>query len=92
MTLEDSATQWEDTEFDPVSGQTVFSFDGTDNRFTIRPLVGAVNDTPYWIMRVPRQLIVLPSQTPVSSNPDQRRRPPPRNPPLVAPGVDLWKP
>jgi hypothetical protein len=46
-----------ETEFDPVAEETVFSFNGDKNRFTVRPLGQAVNDTPYWIMQVPRQLI-----------------------------------
>ena len=46
-----------DTEFDPVAGQYVFSFNGDGYRYTVRALTGAPNNTPYWIMRVPRQLI-----------------------------------
>ena len=46
-----------ESEFDPVAGRHVFSFKGTQNRFTVRPLAGAANDTPYWIFEVPKQLI-----------------------------------
>ena len=46
-----------ETEFDPVAGRYVFSFKGAKDRFTLRPLSGAANDTPYWIMGVPKQLI-----------------------------------
>jgi len=46
-----------ETEFDPVTAQPVFSFNGEEYRFTVRSLTGAVNNTPYWIMQVPRQLI-----------------------------------
>ncbi len=45
------------TEFDPIAEETVFSFNGDKNRFTVRRLSQAVNGTPYWIMQVPRQLI-----------------------------------
>lgn len=55
--LEDASTEWLESTFDPISRQQVFSYNGSKSRFTIRPLSGAVNDTPYWIMRVPRQLI-----------------------------------
>jgi pimeloyl-ACP methyl ester carboxylesterase len=46
-----------DAEYDPVAGQHVFSFNGSQNRFTLRSLTGAANDTPYWIVGVPKQLI-----------------------------------
>jgi hypothetical protein len=46
-----------DAEFDAVSGRHVFSYNGSENRFTLRPLSGATNDSPYWIMGVPKQLI-----------------------------------
>jgi pimeloyl-ACP methyl ester carboxylesterase len=46
-----------ETEFDPVAGRYVFSFKGAKDRFTLRPLTGAANDSPYWIMGVPKQLI-----------------------------------
>jgi hypothetical protein len=46
-----------DAEFDPVAAQPVFSFNGEKYRYTVRSLTGAVNNTPYWIMQVPRQLI-----------------------------------
>ncbi len=45
------------TEYDAVTQQVGFSFDGSRHRFTIRKKPRALNDTPYWIMRVPRQLI-----------------------------------
>ena len=43
--------------YDPSTQQMVFSFDGEENRFTIRRKPRALNDTPYWIARVPRELI-----------------------------------
>jgi hypothetical protein len=43
--------------YDPITQQIVFSFDGGNNRFTITRKPRALNDTPYWIMRVPRELI-----------------------------------
>ena len=46
-----------DRELDPVTGQYVFAFNGDKHRFTVRSLRGAANNTPYWIMQVPRQLI-----------------------------------
>ena len=45
------------SESDPVTGQHVVSFNGSQHKFTIRSLSGATNDTPYWIMEVPKQLI-----------------------------------
>lgn len=44
-------------DFDPVTRQVGFSFDGHDHRFTIVRKPRALNDTPYWIMQVPRELI-----------------------------------
>ncbi|MFQ6024761.1 MAG: hypothetical protein ACE5NW_18765, partial [Acidiferrobacterales bacterium] len=44
-------------EYDPVSGQLAISFNGTEHRFTIARKPHALNDTPYWIMRVPKSLI-----------------------------------
>lgn len=55
--LEGGSRDFLDTEFDPVTGQYVFSFNGEKYRFTVRSLTGAPNNTPYWIMQVPRQLI-----------------------------------
>ncbi|MGB3564439.1 MAG: SMP-30/gluconolactonase/LRE family protein, partial [Thermoanaerobaculia bacterium] len=64
LTAEDDRGDWADlgeevvdSEFDPATGEHVYSFNGTKNRFTIRPLSGAVNNTPYWIVKVPPQLI-----------------------------------
>lgn len=45
------------TDYDPVTRQVGFSFDGSRYRFTISKKPRALNDTPYWIMRVPRELI-----------------------------------
>lgn len=45
------------TDYDPVTQQVGLSFDGSRHRFTIRSKPRALNDTPYWIMRVPRELI-----------------------------------
>lgn len=44
-------------EYDPPTQQIAFSFDGENHRFTIKRKPLALNDTPYWIMRVPRELI-----------------------------------
>ena len=55
--LEQVGSEWLESDFDPISGRQVFSFNGSEHRFTVRPLTGAVNGTPYWIIRVPRQLI-----------------------------------
>ncbi len=44
-------------EYDPVSQQPVISFNGTEHRFTVTEKPLALNDTPYWIMRVPKSLI-----------------------------------
>jgi len=46
-----------ETEYDPVSQQESLSFEGTEHRFTIRRKPRALNDTPYWIMQAPRELI-----------------------------------
>ncbi len=43
--------------FDTVTRQDVYTFDGEKHRFTIRRRPYAFNDTPYWVMRVPRSLI-----------------------------------
>ena len=39
-----------------------FAFDGEKDRFTIKRKPRALNDTPYWIMQVPRELIPNHSQ------------------------------
>lgn len=49
-------------EYDPLTQQTAFSFDGEKLRFTIKRRPRALNDTPYWIMQVPRELIPNHSQ------------------------------
>jgi hypothetical protein len=46
-----------DEEIDPHTQQISFSFDGARQRFTVRRRPWALNDTPYWIMQVPRDLI-----------------------------------
>lgn len=45
------------TDYDSATGQAGLSFDGSRHRFTLRKKPRALNDTPYWIMRVPRELI-----------------------------------
>lgn len=50
------------TEYDPRTQQVTFSFDGSRHRFTIKRKALARNDTPYWIMQVPRELIPNHSQ------------------------------
>lgn len=42
---------------DPRSKSPAISFDGPKHRFTLRRLPLALNDTPYWIARVPGSLI-----------------------------------
>lgn len=46
-----------ESEYDPVTQQMAFSFEGGSHRFTIRRKPRALNDTPYWIMQVPTELI-----------------------------------
>jgi hypothetical protein len=46
-----------ETEYDPATQQVSLSFEGAEHRFTIRRKSRALNDTPYWIMQVPRELI-----------------------------------
>jgi hypothetical protein len=43
--------------YDPETQQLAFSFDGEFERFTVRRKPRALNDTPYWIMHVPKELI-----------------------------------
>ncbi len=43
--------------FDAVTRQDVYTFDGEGHRFTIRKRLYAANNTPYWVIRVPRSLI-----------------------------------
>lgn len=43
--------------YDPDTQQIGFSFDGERHRFTIRRKPRVLNDTPYWIMQVPKELI-----------------------------------
>ncbi len=50
------------SEYDPVTKEMAFSFDGENDRFTIKRKPRALNDTPYWIMQVPRELIPNHSQ------------------------------
>lgn len=42
---------------DPESRERAASFDGEKHRFTLRRKPRALNDTPYWIARVPSSLI-----------------------------------
>ncbi len=44
-------------EYDPETQQVALSFNGEEHRFTIRRKPWALNDTPYWIMQVPPELI-----------------------------------
>ena len=53
-------------EYDPVTQQMTFSFNGEQHRFTIRRRPRALNDTPYWIMQVPGELI--PNHSDIFSN------------------------
>ena len=43
--------------FDPVTQQPVIQFEGENHLFKIKRRLRAFNDTPYWIMRVPKSLI-----------------------------------
>ena len=43
--------------YDPISQQETISFNGRKHRFTIKRKPRALNDTPYWIMNVPKSLI-----------------------------------
>jgi hypothetical protein len=51
-----------EAEYDPLTQQMAFSFNGEKQRFTIKRKPRALNDTPYWIMQVPRELIPNHSQ------------------------------
>ncbi|MFQ5935322.1 MAG: hypothetical protein ACE5LB_02785 [Acidiferrobacterales bacterium] len=42
---------------DPYTGERTFSFTGLDYRYTVIKKPRALNETPYWIMRVPKSLI-----------------------------------
>ncbi len=44
-------------EENPATGETSFSFTGLHDRYTVRNIPTALNQTPYWIMRVPKSLI-----------------------------------
>ncbi len=59
--LPDAAESKEAREFqhehDPAAQQDTISFDGLKHRYTIKKKRGALNDTPYWIMNVPKSLI-----------------------------------
>ena len=43
--------------YDPATQQETISFNGRKHRFTMQKKLAALNDTPYWIMNVPRSLI-----------------------------------
>jgi pimeloyl-ACP methyl ester carboxylesterase len=45
------------TGTDPLTKGLTIAFNGQRQRFVIEKLPGAFNDTPYWIMRVPKSLI-----------------------------------
>ena len=42
---------------DPKTGENRYTFPGQENRFTIQQLPFGYNDTPYWIMTAPTELI-----------------------------------
>jgi hypothetical protein len=42
---------------DPTTGKTSFSFTGLHDRYTVKSIPRTLNQTPYWIMRVPKSLI-----------------------------------
>ncbi len=44
-------------DIDPNTREQTISFNGARHRFTIKRKPRAFNDTPYWIMRVPKTLI-----------------------------------
>ena len=44
-------------EYDPETQQMALSFNGEEHRFSIRRKPWVLNDTPYWIMQVPPELI-----------------------------------
>lgn len=46
-----------ESEYDPLTQQMALSFNGEEHSFTIKRKPRALNDTPYWIMQVPRELI-----------------------------------
>ena len=46
-----------ETSVDPETGETRYSFPGEKNLFTIQGLPFSYNDTPYWIMSAPPELI-----------------------------------
>ena len=46
-----------ETEYDPLTQQMSMAFEGTEHRFTIHRKPRALNDTPYWIMQAPKELI-----------------------------------
>lgn len=46
-----------ETAIDPLTGEAAYSFAGENHRFTIKRKPRALNDTPYWIMQVPQELI-----------------------------------
>ena len=46
-----------EAEYDPATQQVSLAFEGSEHRFTIRRKPRALNDTPYWIMQAPRELI-----------------------------------
>jgi hypothetical protein len=48
------APRW---EVDPATQRRMLVFQGIESLFTIREKVRSLNDTPYWIMSVPREII-----------------------------------
>jgi hypothetical protein len=43
--------------YDALTRQEIYMFDGEKHRFTIQKRPYAANNTPYWVIRVPRSLI-----------------------------------
>jgi pimeloyl-ACP methyl ester carboxylesterase len=46
-----------DVSIDPVTGEKRYTFPGQENLFTVQRLALSYNDTPYWIMSAPPELI-----------------------------------
>ena len=46
-----------EVSFDPIMGEKRYTFPGQENLFTIQRLGLGYNDTPYWIMSAPPELI-----------------------------------
>jgi RNase P protein component len=46
-----------EVSIDPETGEKRYTFPGQENLFTVQRLALSYNDTPYWIMRAPPELI-----------------------------------